>query len=351
MRPNVATGPNEISSVMLRQTAHTISPYLTTTFNQSLSQGKFPTSWKTSNITPIFKTGDPASATNYRPISLLSLISKSLERQVHNAILDHLIANHLLSDNQFGFRPRASTQEAVLSVTTAWHLALERGNCVACVFFDISKAFDSLPHHLILQSLARVGICGSLLCWIQDYLSNRSQRVVLYGSASTKARATSGVPQGLILGPLLFIIFMDPLSTLPLSTSAGLTKFADDICYYREVSVAADCAAAQADVCAISDWMEERDLKINVIKIKAMTVSRKRRPPVLEIKVGESPIECVSSYRYLGIIITSNLSWSLHITKPAARPSEWCVSCTANSISQPHQTVQDHHPPNFGLWG
>ena len=206
-----------------------------------------------------------------------------------------------------------------MKVTRAWHQALEKGNSVACVFFDISKAFDTLPHHLILFSLTRVGICGSLLLWLQDYLSDRSQRVVLYGSASSTASVTSGVPQGSILGPLLFVIFMDSISTLSISHRADMTMFADDICYYLEVSNAADCAIAQDDVNLINDWMAERDLRLNVSKTKAMVVSRKLCPPNLEIKVGDSYIECVTTYRYLGITITSNLSWSLHINQTCSK--------------------------------
>ena len=157
-RPKVATGPDDISSMMLRSTAHIIAPPLTCIFNQSLQQGVFPTCWKSSNITPIYKSGDPSDVSNYRPISLLSLISKSLERLVHNKIMEHLVSNKLLSSIQFGFRPEASTTEAVLSVTRECHQALEHGNSAACVFFDVSKAFDSLAHDLILESLARVGL-------------------------------------------------------------------------------------------------------------------------------------------------------------------------------------------------
>ena len=313
LRHNVATGPDEISSVMLRQTASVISPFLAGTFNQSLSQGKFPVGWKAGNVTPVFKSGDPSNAANYRPITLLSLISKSLERLVHNAIMDHLLKNNLLSDKQFGFRPGASTQEAVLQVTRACHLAMELGNSTGCVFFDISKAFDTLPHHLVLLSLVKVGISGSLLLWLQDYLTDRSQRVVLYGAASQPANVTSGVPQGSILGPLLFIIFMDSLCTMTLSPRSGLTMYADDICYHKEVASAADCDTIQEDVNLIFKWASNHDLRLNVSKTKAMLVSRKRSTPVLSLRLGESAIETVSSYKYLGITITANLSWSLHL--------------------------------------
>ena len=138
-------------------------------FGKSLSTGSVPLG-KSSTITPNFKAGDPALASNYRPISLLSLVSKLLERFIHNALLEHVLH---LSPKQFGFCPGSSTQEAILAATHDWHEALERHNSVACVFFDLSKAFDSLPHSLVLASLAKVSVCGTLYSWFQSYLSGR----------------------------------------------------------------------------------------------------------------------------------------------------------------------------------
>ena len=146
MRPNVASGSDGISSRMLRMTEHTISSRFTTLSNHSLHFGKVPSGWKQSSITPIFKYGDPSDVSNCRPISLLPLVSKVLERQVHDTIMQHLCAHQLLSSKQFGFRPGASTQEAILSMTRKWHETLECGESLACVFFDISKALT--PCHI-----------------------------------------------------------------------------------------------------------------------------------------------------------------------------------------------------------
>ena len=118
-----------------------------------------------SNVVPIFKSGDPAVVGNYHPISLLSLVSKVLERIVHNALMEHVLEHNLVSDRQFGFQPGSSTQEAILTATNSWHEALERQQSVGCVFFDLSKAFDLLTHRLVLESLCRCGVSGSLLEW------------------------------------------------------------------------------------------------------------------------------------------------------------------------------------------
>ena len=211
-KTNTASSPDGISSQMIRGTATAISPAITKIFNLSLKQSRVPDLWKVSNVTPIPKDGNLTSPCNYRPISLLSLISKVLERVVHTRMSKFLFSNKLLSNCQFGFRPRSSTQEALLSVTNDWHKLLEKHHQVATVFFDVKKAFDSVPHSQILSSLQTLGIHGPLLHWIKDYLSNRQQRVVLDGAMSDPVTVTSGVPQGSILGPLLFNIFMNSIA-------------------------------------------------------------------------------------------------------------------------------------------
>ena len=167
-----AAGPDGISSQMLKIAAGTIAPQLSALFNLSLSTGMVPTAWKLSNVTPVYKAGDPSLATNYRPISLLSLPSKLLERIVHIKLLAHLQSNSLLSRCQFGFRPLSSTQEAIISATSDWHKLLDSKANVAAVFFDLSKAFDTIPHSGILNALSNVGVSGPLYKWLSSYLSN-----------------------------------------------------------------------------------------------------------------------------------------------------------------------------------
>ena len=213
---------------LLKISASSVAPQLSALFNLSLSSGSVPTDWKLSNITPVYKAGDPSLVSNYCPISLPSLPSKILERIVYNKLLDYLLSNSLLSRSLFGFWPSSTTQEALISAITDWHKLLDSKANVAAVFFDLSKAFDSIPHSSILNALSGVGISGSLHRLFASYLSYRRQCVVLDGCSSTPAAISSGVPQGSILGPLLFILYMDSITIVQLSPDTKIL-YTDDI--------------------------------------------------------------------------------------------------------------------------
>ena len=169
---------------------------------------------------------------NYRHISLLSLVSKALERIVHNTLMSHVIENGMVLDRQFGFRPGSSTLEAVLAATREWHASLEKQQSVGCVYFKLSKAFDSLPHKLVLESLSRCGVSGPLMEWFKHYPFGRWQRVVLDCVTSGRVRVQSGVTQGSILGPLLYIITVDSLLRQSFSLGTSISMYADDIALY-----------------------------------------------------------------------------------------------------------------------
>ena len=258
MKVKTASGPDGLSSHMLRNTASAIYSPLTDLFNKSLSSGVVPFQWKLSNITPVFKgQGNPSSVSNYRPISLLSLPSKVLERIIHNHLLNYLLSNNILSPHQFGFRPGSSTQEALLYATNDWHRHMDHGLSVASVFFDLSKAFDRVPHSQLISTLANIGVSGSLLAWFRSYLSNRSQRVVLDGHSSTIHPVTSGVPQGSILGPLLFSTYLNSLTNISLSRDSTLILYTDDIVLYRPIATHSDVESLQADVDKVSNWVRD----------------------------------------------------------------------------------------------
>ena len=261
-----------------------------------------------SNITPVFKSGNKSTVSNYRPISLLSIPSKLLERIVHRRLLRHLLVNDILSPRQFGFRPGSSTQEALLAATHDWHRCLDRCQSSAALFLDMSKAFDRVPHHKLLSSLSSVGVSGPLHHWFQSYLTDRSQKVVLNGHSSSSLLVKSGVPQGSILGPLLFIIYINSLAKLQLSHGTSIVVYADDILVYRTLASSSDNAQLQSDVNKIVAWILSSGLAINPQKSTLLVISRQRDKPTATISVP-----CSNSVKYLGITISSDLRWNTHV--------------------------------------
>jgi hypothetical protein len=200
-----SSGPGNISARMLKATAVSLAPSIIALFNLSLQLGRIPQAWKGSRVVPIPKISAPKSPDNYRPISLLSVLSKVLERHVYNLIANHLEANPL-SDSQWGFRFGRSTVSALLTVVDDWLRILEDGKEICAIFFDYRKAFDSVPHRPLMEKLFSLNLNPFLTRWISDYLTSRLQQVVVDGATSSAIQVLSGVPQGSVLGPLLFLI-------------------------------------------------------------------------------------------------------------------------------------------------
>jgi len=215
--------------------------------------------------------------------------------------------------NQWGFLPERSTSGALLAATHDWLTELHKGNEVAAVFFDIKKSFDSVPHRLLLHKLQGHGIDAYLLRWISGYLTDRTQAVILNGTTSQSLPVLSGVSQGSILGPLLLIILMSDINSIPLGSK--LVLYADDILLYHTIRSKEDYMALQKDVDALNSWSNDNYLKFNPTKCKFMMLSKKRGNSVPQhtlFLMGE-PIGKVSSFNYLGVTISDDLTWSKHI--------------------------------------
>ena len=314
-----ASGPDEVSAHMLKFTAVSVSPSITTLFNMSLSLGCVPAEWKVARVTPVPKVSKPTLPDHFRPISLLSILSKILERHICILIRDHLTYHSLLSDHQWGFRPGRSTTSALLSTLSDWHDELDHGNDICAVFFDYRKAFDSVPHLPLVEKLMDFFLDPSIVTWITSYLCDRMQSVVIDGESSNLVRVVSGVPQGSVLGPLLFCIYIDSVALCTQSVNVHNVLYADDLLLYKVIACAQDFIDMQQDVLAIERWSTNNFLTLNSAKCKVMVVSRKKSPYYQPLLLNDVAVDRVESFKYLGINISHDLTWSFHISRICAK--------------------------------
>ena len=310
-----ASGQDGISARMLKATACSIAPSLTKLFNLSLQSGTIPSVWKKSLVVPIPKNSDMKNPSNYRPISLLPIVSKVLERHVYNIIMNHLVHHNPLTANQWGFLEGRSTVTSLLHITDQWLKELENGLDICAVFFDFRKAFDSVPHLPLMSKISSLGLDANINTWLNNYLAKRTQAVVVNGSESSTIPVLSGVPQGSVLGPLLFLIYIDDLPTSITDICSKVNLFADDVLLYHVISEEADYEVLQNAISLIESWSISNFLAFNTSKCKCMVISRKPTPklPDNQLHLLGMPLQVVESYKYLGLLLSSNMSWSPHI--------------------------------------
>ena len=313
-----AAGTDELPAKILRECAAELAPSLTQLYNLALSSGRLPQTWKTANISPVFKKGDREQCNNYRPISLLCIVSKVFERCFLNKV--YPLVSDQISKAQHGFLPGRCTTTQLLSVYSDVNRSLDNGFQTDMIFLDFSKAFDSVPHRLLSHKLKSFGFSGNILNLLSDYLSHRFQRVVIDGQVSDWLPVSSGVPQGSILGPFLFLLYTNDIS-VNLSPDSVISLYADDAKIYRKIRSPEDCLALQNDLLTLYQWSNIWKLKFNINKCKVIKFCRVVKHK-FEYHLNNTALESLPQFNDLGVIVTSNLSWKPHIRSVVSKANK-----------------------------
>jgi hypothetical protein len=316
-------GNDKISNTLIKSLKSEISYPLEIIFNKSITEGIFPNKFKLAHVLPIFKNNNKHEFTNYRPISLLTCLSKILEKIIHNRLYVFLEDNKLFSDLQFGFRKKLSTIDAITCFLTKLIPSLDKKEFNIGIFIDLSKAFDTIDHDILLYKLERLGIRGIAKTWFQDYLANRKQSVRINKVnsndffLSTPCNVTHGVPQGSILGPILFIIYIsDMTNSLKHGTAIS---FADDTTLLiRNKSFEDLYIHAYEDLHSLIDYLNANKLSINLSKTKYILFKPNIRKycnlnKVPDLIINNIEIKQVEYTKFLGIYIDSKLNWMYQV--------------------------------------
>jgi Reverse transcriptase (RNA-dependent DNA polymerase)/Endonuclease-reverse transcriptase len=309
LREDAATGPDGIGPLLLKKLCNELAWPLTKIMRTSLRDGSVPEDWKVANVTPIFKKGRKSDPENYRPVSLTSVSCRIMEGVLKDHIVSHLEKHGLVKNSQHGFTRGRSCASNLLCFLEKVTAAMDNGDSVDVVYLDFAKAFDTVPHERLKKKLKAHGIRGTLLNWIAAWLDGRKQRVVLNGRESSWAEVLSGVPQGSVLGPLLFLIFINDLDAA-VSIADWLLKFADDTKAARVANSDEDRLGLQRALDGLVNWTETWGMRFNVKKCKVMHLGR--RNPKHDYLMAGAVLDKTREEKDLGVIISDSL-------KPAAQ--------------------------------
>ena len=317
LRPSSSPGPDRLHPRVLRETAQSLARPMSQLFRESLETGVLPDDWRLGEVVPIFKKGDKQCPANYRPVSLTAVPCKVMESVVRDALVDHMVSTQQLHNAQHGFRQKRSCVTQLLETIEDWSRALEAGDPLDAIYCDFSKAFDSVPHQRLLRKLHAYGVRGRLLHWIESFLTGRKQRVVVNGVQSSWAPVTSGVPQGSVLGPVLFIIFVNDL---PDAVQCSVKLFADDTKLYRSMRLAQDTQLLQRDLDAIVGWSEVWQLPFNARKCKTLHMGRNNDHHTYTMSGAE--LEVTEVERDLGVQIDGDLKFREQAAAAVSKASQ-----------------------------
>ena len=312
LKSSKSPGPDNCHPRVIKEMGESIITPLLLLFNLSIEKCQIPTEWKYANIAPIHKKGHKTLSSNYRPISLTSIICKLLESCIRDQLLTHIRNNNLFTDDQYGFLPHRSCALQLITIMEHWTKLIDEGSTIDTVYLDFSKAFDSVPHQRLLMKLKKFNIGERTIAWISDFLKNRKQRVCVSGKFSNWTDVISGVPQGSVLGPILFLIY---INDLPETINSFVKIFADDTKIYQNVDKQEERYLLQADIEKANEWANKWQLPFNKSKCKIMHIGKQN--PLHSYTIGTNNekvnVEIVEEEKDLGIVFDKDLSFKNHM--------------------------------------
>ena len=306
-------GPDEIEIKMLQELIEHVADPITNLLLKSVDQGILPDDWKEAIVTPVFKKGAKNIAENYRPISLTSIICKILESIIKKQIVKHLIDEKLFANEQHGFIKGRSVTTQLLKFLDICTQIYAAGGVVDVIYLDFAKAFDTVPHRRLLAKLEAYGIHGKVLNWIKEFLKDRKQRVRVNGEYSEAASVMSGIPQGSVLGPILFLVF---INDLPPEVESDAMLFADDSKIYRLIQTIEDSLQLQNDIDNLVEWTNKWLLEFNLSKCHVLSIGEIENIVHAHYYMMKNHVlEHVFEERDLGVVIDSQLTFDEHINQ------------------------------------
>ena len=345
MNVNKTPGPDKVSPRLLKEARSELTEPLTILFNKTLVAGKVPHEWKQANVTPIFKKGDKSLPANYRPISLTSVACKLMETILRDKIVKYLEENKILNDSQHGFRNKRSCLTNLLDFFYEVFNSYDETRAVDIIYLDFQKAFDTVPHRRLISKVKAHGIAGNTLKWLTDWLSDRQQRVVINGKESAWHKVHSGVPQGSVLGPILFIIYINDIDE---GVTCKISKFADDTKITSKVTSVSQWRELQCDLDKLTSWAETWQMKFNIEKCKVLHIGNDNAKARYEM--NNVQLSSTEKEKDLGVTVSKDLKPSQHCTETIKKAnklvgfigrtfefkSEKVILALYNSLVRPH---------------
>jgi len=309
-----ATGPDEVSGWVLKECREYLTKPLHHIISSSINSGEVPLEWKRANIVPLFKSGNKEDPLNYRPVSLTSIVCKICEKVIKDHWYRYMEEKEMLSEKQFGFRKGRSCVTNLLSYySRVTDIVQERDGWVDCVYLDLKKAFDKVPHKRLLWKLNNMGgVSGALLKWMENYLQGREMRTVVRDVKSSWKKVTSGVPQGSVLAPLMFLVYINDMGN---GLQSYISFFADDAKLMKEIKTWEDCADLQKDLDKIYEWSLLWKMEFNTKKCHVLEVGKSKKRPTWTYELGKETITKSKEEKDLGVTIQDTLSPEKHIDR------------------------------------